>query len=140
LLRFRQRQPVRRLECEPAFNEELVCYSVLHIGIVCLQAILPYPRPPLRGGCGQGRNYLAGDNWQNCRSLDESIAPVRSLIGSGWSWFMPPAIRMRCVPLSPAQWPPPQRVRLTPLGVVLDGVSFLFVAGPPIRGRPTRKA
>ena len=54
-----------------------------------LQAILPYPHPPLRGGWGQGRNYLAGDNWQYCRSLDEAIFPVRSLIGSGWSWFMP---------------------------------------------------
>ena len=41
---------------------------------------------------------------------------------------MPPAIQMRCVPLSPTQWPPPQGVRLTPLGVVLDGVSSLFAA------------
>ena len=38
---------------------------------------------------------------------------------------------MRCAPLSPAQWPPPQGVRLTPLGVVLDGVSSLFAAGLP---------
>ena len=59
-----------------------------------LQAILPYPHPPLRGGWGQGRNYLAGDNWQYCRSLDEAIAPVRSLIGSGWSWFIP--LRSEC--------------------------------------------
>ena len=98
------------------------------------------PPPAAARRVGQGRNYLAGDNWQNCRSLDESIAPVRRLIGSVWSWFMPPAIRMRCVPLSPAQWPPPQGVRLTPLRVVLDGVSSLFAAGPPIRGTPTRKA
>ena len=33
-----------------------------------------------------------------------------------------------------------QGVRLTPLGVVLDGVSFLFAADLPKRGRPTRKA
>jgi len=33
-----------------------------------------------------------------------------------------------------------QGVRLTPLGVVPDGVSSLFVADLPKRGRPTRKA
>ena len=38
------------------------------------------------------------------------------------------------------RWPPPQGVRLTPLVVVLDGVSFLFGADLPKRGRPTRKA
>jgi len=81
LLRFRQRQPVRRLEREPALNEELVCHSVLHIGIGDLQAILPYPCPPLRGGQGQGRNYLAGDNWQYCRSLDDAMTPVHSVYG-----------------------------------------------------------
>jgi len=137
LLRFRQRQPVRRLQRQPALDEKLVCHFVLHIGIVCLQAIPPCPRAERGGMAG---NCLAGDNWQNCRSLDEAMIPVRRLFGSGWSWFKPSAIQMRCVSLSPTQWPPPPGVRLTPLGVVLDGVSSLFAAGLPKRGRPTRKA
>ena len=48
-----------------------------HQGIGGLQAIPP--APPLRGGAGW--ELPECDNWQNCRSLDESIAPVRSFYG-----------------------------------------------------------
>lgn len=30
---------------------------------------------------GKAGNCCPGDNWQHCRSLDESIAPVRSFYG-----------------------------------------------------------
>ena len=90
------------------------------------------PHPPLRGGRGKAGTALPGDNWQYCRSLDESIIPVRSFIGSGWSWFIaacdPDAV---CVVIADTV-AASQGVRLTPLGVVLDGVSSLFAAGPPI--------
>ena len=65
----------------------------------------PRPPPPLRGGGRQGWNCLSGDNWQNCRSLDKSRAPVRRSIGSVWSWSKPPANQTRCMSLSPTQWP-----------------------------------
>ena len=63
-------------------------------------------RPPRRcaRGVGSGTTLL-GDNWQYCRSLDDASDPDRSLFASGWRWFRPTAIQMRCGSLSPIQWP-----------------------------------
>ena len=107
---------------------------------VYLQAIPPYPCPPLRGGHEQG--------WEPLFNV------TTGRIAAAWTMLLP----------LPAGYLAPfgaglnrlqikhgvcryrrhsgrvQGDRLTPLLVVPDGVSFLFAAGPPIRGTPTRKA
>lgn len=88
---------------------------------------------------GKAGNCCPGDNWQYCRSLDDAMAPVRSVYGP--SGLVLSRLRFKCgVRRYPQRSGRLQGVGLTLLGVVLDGVSFLFVAALPIRGRLTRKA
>ena len=80
-LGFRQGQPLRRLQREPAFGHEFVCESVLHLDIVYFKQSRPTPTRRSAAGGGRAGTALPGDNWQNCRSLDESSAPVCSFYG-----------------------------------------------------------
>ncbi len=85
-------------------------------------------------------NCSHSDNWQYCRSLDKAIAPVCSFYGPAGLVLSLLQNQNAVYAVIASTVAALQGVCLTPLVVVLDGVSFLFAAGPPTRGTPTRKA
>lgn len=103
-------------------------FSGFHLDRVHLQAI-PTPTRALRARVGVG-NCFPSDNWQHCRSLDESIALVRSVYGPSGLVFS--RLRIKCGVCRYRQHSGRlQGVRLTPLRVVLDRRLF------PIDRRPS---
>ena len=111
-------------------------FSVSDQDRIHLQAIPPAPRPSggeQAGNCLTVTTGRIAAAWTNLLPLfAASSAPA----GAG-SCRLRIKCGVRCYRQRSGRL---QGVRLTPLGVVLDGVSFLFAAGLPIRGRPTRKA
>ena len=112
---FLKREPNAQQQCQVRRRQRPVLaglhqlpehfqFSRFHQGTIYLQAIGSAVAAATRRRLRIRITFLF-HMWENSHGLDESSAPVRRLIGSGWSWFMPPAIQARCASLSPTQWP-----------------------------------